>query len=325
MGVFQNIYLSGLDHYEVVKKFDDIQRAFKLEDIYITALISSFKWKNCPEGTINFFIEPYLQLSGRVAVFKDDVGTVKMHPCYPSGYLRESGEYEKYTIIARNGKQWIRNYDEIAIIYNNSFAIPYYGLVTEFASKSSSALLAVDCALERASVPPVLECETDEQMKTAIETLTANKNRAFFVKHKQGGYGEGEPKRVSAFDNRETDILSLWDVFSRYDRYFYRTFGISTVGIQKNERLTKAESTGEEEMTRYSLFDDMYQRRIEGVEKANEMFGTDITVEVNRDSKTVFELQLDNEDKIEMEKIEATKGANITPTENKEEKENETD
>ena len=313
MSVFKNIYTDGLEKYNVVKEFDNLHREFQLVDIYLTALCSSFKWQNCPKGNIPFTNEPRLQLSGRLAVFKDDSGNVQIHPCYPSGYLLPNGEYERYTIIARNGDQWIRKYDEIAIIFNNSFKLPYYSLVTQLADKSTKALIAVDAALERAATPPVLECDTDEALKTAIEVLGADKNRAFFVKKKQGGYGESSMTRVSSFDNRETDILSLWDVFSRYDRFFYRTFGISTVGIQKNERLTKAESTGEEEMTRYSLFEDMWERRKEGIEQANEMFGTEISIEINRDSKTVYEMNLDNDEKIEMERIEATKGANITP------------
>ena len=327
MSVFHNIYTSGFEKYECVKQLESSQQEFKIADIYLTALCSSFKWKDCPEGNLPFTNEPRLQLSGRLAVFKDDSNNVKIHPAYPSGRLLEDGEYEYYTIIARDGTSWIRKYDEIALIFNNSFKLPYYSLVLQFADKSAKALEAVDAALERSAVPPVLECETDEQLKTALEILTGKKNKAFTVKKRQGGYGEGEIKRVPAFDNRETDILALWDVFSRYDRYFYRTFGISTVGIQKNERLTKAESTGEEEMTRYSLFEDMYSRRKEGIEKANEMFSLSMDIEINRDAKTVFELDLDNEEKIEMEKIETTKGANIQQPEEKatekEESENE--
>ena len=322
MGVFQNIYLNGLEKYDCIKSVEEKQRGFQLADIYLTAVCSSFKWKNCPEGNIPFTNEPRLQLSGRLAVFKDDDGKILIHPCYPAGTLMANGEYEHYTIIARNGQQWIKKYDEIAIIFNNMFKLPYYSLIVQLADRSEKSLIAVDAALERAATPPVLECDTDEQMKTAIEVLGADKNKAFLVKRRQGGYGEAGMNRVSAFDNRETDILSLWDVFSRYDRFFYRTFGISTVGIQKNERLTKAESTGEEEMTRYSLFEDMYSRRLEGIKQANEMFGTEIEIEINRDSKTVYELQLDNDDKIEMERIEATKGANIQqPGEAKKEEE----
>ena len=311
MGVFQNIYLNGLETYKCVKDVEEKQRGFELADIYLTAVCSSFKWKKCPEGNIPFTNEPRLQLSGRLAVFKDDDGKVCIHPCYPAGDLLPNGEYSLYTIIARNGTQWIRKYDDISIIFNNMFKLPYYSLIVDLATRSQNSLVAVDAALERAATPPVLECDTDEQLKTAQEILTASKNKAFLLKKRQGGYGEAGITRVPSFDNRETDIISLWDVFSRYDRFFYRTFGISTVGIQKNERLTKAESTGEEEMTRYSLFEDMYSRRKEGIEEANAKFGTEIEIEINRDSKTVYELQLDNEDKIEMERIEATKGANI--------------
>ena len=125
------------------------------------------------------------------------------------------------------------------------------------------------------------------------------------------GYGDKVLQRAPVFDNRETDVLSLWDVFSRYDRMFYRTFGISTVGIQKNERLTEAESTGEEEMTRYTLFQDMYNCRMDGIEQVKKKFNYDLSIEVMRDQKTVYELSQSNEDKIKMRKIEASKGANI--------------
>ena len=308
--VFHNVYL---DKYEETQRQESYERFSVSQRVlltYIDTVISSFKW-NGVDNLPFFMPERFLLYSGRVGVFEYE-GKPVLYPIYPAGELMGDGEYSAYTAIFPNGKSIRLNREDVVIIFGNSLKLPLYGIVQDFANKSSFALCAVDSALKRAIIPPMISVDSDEQLKTMLECESPEKLlKTIAVLYNKGTYGDKGVQRVNIFDNRETDVLSLWDVFSRYDRMFYRTFGVSTVGIQKNERLTEAESTGEEEMTRYTIFQDMYNCRKIGIEEANKRFGTNIEIEIMRDNKSIFELTQDNQEKIDVYKIESSKGETV--------------
>jgi len=310
MSVFKNIYLDKFEEENRQIALNGFTISLRQLLIYTSTVQSSFKWKNVPDQPF-FMPERYLLYCPRLGFFLKD-GKPAIYPIYPAGSLMPDGEFDAYTAIEPDGKSTRLKREELAIIFSNSLKLPLYGIIRDFAEHSSYALCAIDTALKRAMLPPVIAAETDEQIKQIGEIADPNVSlKTVLAIPKYNGYGEKDAKRIPIFDNREEDVLALWDVFSRYDRMFYRTFGISTVGIQKNERLTEAESTGEEEMTRYSFFQDMYNCRLSGCEEIKKKFDYDLSFEVMRDQKTVYELSQSNEEKIRMRKIEATKGANI--------------
>lgn len=320
--VFSNIYLTRYEEERERENLDRFSVSFRVLLTYIQTVTSSFKWNNVTNVPY-FMPEKFLLYSARIGVFKynDDV---VIYPIYPAGALMPDGEYSAYTAIFPDGTSVRLNRDDVSIIFANSAKLPMYGIIQDFANRSSFALCAVDSALKRAIIPPILAVDSDEQLKAITEVEAPEKLLATIcAMYKDKAFGSKDGiQRVPIFDNRENDVLSLWDVFSRYDRMFYRTFGISTVGIQKNERLTEAESTGEEEMTRYTLFQDMYNCRKFGIDEANKKFGTNFEIEIMRDDKTVFEITQSNEEKVEARKIEQSKGANIGQQETAKEKDN---
>ena len=323
MSVFHNVYLSKYEEIAQQEKYDHFAVSVRQLLLYTSTVQSSFKWGNVPSQPF-FMPERYLLYSPRIAFFKDDDGNPQLYPAYPQGSLMPDGEYDRYTIIYPNGKSFIKERKDLVIIFANSLKLPIYAIILDFANKSSFALCAVDTALKRALLPPIFTPESEEQLKKILEIEDPEKLlKTVLALPAYEGYGDKTLQRAPVFDNRETDVLALWDVFSRYDRMFYRTFGISTVGIQKNERLTEAESTGEEEMTRYTIFQDMHNCRLAGIDEVKKKFGYELKLEIMRDQKTVYELSQSNEDKIEMREIEATKGANISTTENNDKKEEE--
>lgn len=311
MSVFQNVYLDKYKETEALEKRDHFTVYMRQLLLYATTVQSSFKWGNVPAQPY-FMPERYLLYSARIGFFEKD-GKPQLYPIYPAGGLMPDGEYDAYTAIYPDGTSVRLQRKDVVIIFANSLKLPVYSIILDFATRSSYALCAVDTALKRAMLPPIVGVEDEAQIKEIMEIQDPDKLlKTILALPTFKGYNSSELQRVPVFDNRETDVLSLWDVFSRYDRMFYRTFGISTVGIQKNERLTEAESTGEEEMTRYTLFQDMYNCRLAGIDEVKQRFGYELKLEVMRDQKTVYELSQSNEEKIRMRKIEATKGANIS-------------
>ena len=310
MSVFHNVYLTKYEETKQQEAADRYSVSNRVLITYTDAVMSSFKWKNV-ENVPFFMPEHFLLYSARIGVFLYENKPV-IYPIYPAGALMDDGEYSAYTAIFPNGKNVRLNREDVVIIFGNSLKLPTFSLISDFANKSSFALCAVDTALKRAIIPPVLSAATEEQLKKITECESPEKLlETVTVVLQEGGYGEKEIQKITLFDNRETDVLALWDVFSRYDRLFYRTFGISTVGIQKKERLTEAESTGEDEMARYTIFQDMYNCRKFGIDEANKRFGTNFEIEIMRDENTVYESKLTNEEKIEAKEIANTRGANI--------------
>ena len=64
--------------------------------------------------------------------------------------------------------------------------------------------------------------------------------------------------------------------------------------------MTLGESQSNTEITRYSVFWDMFEHRKEFCERVKEHFGIDISCEINRNIDTVVEFNLTTQDKIDM-------------------------
>lgn len=313
MSVFHNLFTSNFQ-----KQSEEIKKNHCIEDnkfyqIYMTSLISTFKWggKDFPLNLPKFMIEQGYQMGGMMGAYVTD-GNLYIYPCFPSGALTPENTYTKYTIVKYNGETVVKNADEIVIGYNNAFMAPYAPIVKNFAEKSSYALRAVDISIRRATRGKIIQGVDEEQLKMFGSMLgDDNTLKEFTVVPHTNDLVDDTIKGVSLFDNREIDVLAIWDVYVRYRNSFYATFGINNVEIQKRERITEAEGSGNDEIVRYTLLDDMYQRRKDFVESIKEKFNKEITVELQRDGNTVYALNQSNDDKIEDIVIAQTRGANI--------------
>lgn len=320
MSVYHNIYNAKLQEVQKAVEAQNNRTHTTLWFTYISTVLNTFKWGNLPETILSWLPEEFLMYWGKLAFFKDDDGNFKMYPCYMQGELEENGTYSSYTIIAKNGKSWARKADEIVICYNNASQLPTIGFINELAEKSAFALRSVDVSLERAIVPKVITGSDEGQMNLISQMYDKNKNLEIFRTAYGEAFGENGIDVKSLFDNRENDVLALWDVYVRYRNLFYTTFGINNVEIQKKERLTEAEGSGNDEIVRYTLLKDMYDQRMNFIQEVKEKFGYELTLELNRDSATVYELQLTNQQKIDNIETDLLKGVNYGVQEPKEEK-----
>lgn len=308
--VFHQIYKEKIDNITNQNAIEDYRAMGSIYTMYLTTVISSFRWKNLPPDTLPFNIEKFLCYWGMCAMFRDDDGKLQIYPCYPAGALKPNGEFEEYIIIAMNGKNWRRKREEIAICYDNSLQIPSIFMIKEFATKSTNALRAVDHALERSMLPAIIECESEEEMNRLADYYDRVKNGLpFRLTYKEGSNAQGS-KVNDVFDSRRYDVIEFWDIYVRYRNLFYTSQGVNNVEIQKRERLTEAEGSGNDEITRYTLLNDKIDRRDDYKKECMEKFESDIDYELNRDSATVYNLSLDNEEKIEDVQLNILRGIN---------------
>ena len=310
MGVFHKLYEDKLKQVYKDAIVEDSATRGSLFMSYYTATISTFKWTNLPEGTLPFQPEEYLTYWARMAFFKDDDGSFKMFPAYPSGSLLENGEYDRYTIISKNGKVWERSRDDIALCYDNSMMIPFIVIVEELSGKSSVALEAVDSALRKAILPAVISCKDEQQMNMLADMYDKVKRLLPFRLTMNGGFSDDSINTFNIFDNAKNDVISLWDVYVRYRNLFYTTIGVNNIEIQKRERLTKSEGSGNDEITRYTFLNDRYLHRLTFKDEVKEKFNYELGLEINRDTATVYEENLTNEEKIANAELDMLKGIN---------------
>lgn len=308
--VFHKIYEEKINSATNLAQYENFKTLTTLKTSFLTTVLSTFKWKKIPKTITKRNPEMNLCYWGLMAMFKDDNGELKIYPAYPSGALKENGEYERYTMVAYNGKTWSRSREEIALCYNNIIGIPSIYMINELTEKANFALRAVDNALERSMIPAIIECDTPEDMARISDLYDRNKNQLpFRLTYREGLKASGSVVN-DIFDSRKYDMLQMWDVYVRYRNLFYTTFGTNNIEIQKRERLTEAEGSGNDEITRYTLLQDMYDRRMDFVEECKEKFDYEIEFEVNRDSATVYNLELDNEDKIDDTQLNLMRGIN---------------
>lgn len=317
MSVFHNIYTQKYEEsavYQANKKFAE---DFNFFDTALTTVVNSISWKNLPDEKLPYFMpELFLQYSGRIARYEEK-GQGKLHPCFPNGQLDENGEFTSYTIVKPNGDTLTRKAEDIEVCFNNCFKMPYVYKIAQFSDKMSYAVRAVDTALAKACMPTIALFDTPEQLKKY--DIFSNPETAMrpFVAMLKEGLVPKELETIDIYDSSKVDVLALWDVYVRYRNLFYTTFGINNVEVQKKERLTEAEGSGNDEITRYSLLDDMFKQRTDFVDRCKKHFGDSMELEINRDIATVFELSADNATKLELAKLDFTKGTN--PAESNEE------
>lgn len=311
MGVFQKIYETEIlnEDKKVAGEITNMKDLFY--SLYKTTICNAFKYENLPDTKKKFLLEDYLFHSSSVAMFLDDNKKLTFAPCTPCGKLNRDGTYDHYRMVFRNGETYDRTYDEIEICYNNMLCYPSSIFAIQFAEKSAFALNAVDSALDRAIMPVLIECGNEEILKQVTALKTDKKLLQTFTTTLNSQF-HNEIHVHKFFDNNADDVLSLWDTYVRYRNFFYTTFGVSNVEIQKTERLTKNESQSNEEITRYTLFNDMYLNRLDFSKRVKNTFNVDIGLEINRDANTVYNLNTTNSDKIESIELEVLKGVNLT-------------
>lgn len=321
MSVFHKLYTEAIEKTKEQNKFIFDLEKFDFFLIYMTSLVSSFKWKKTPVDNMPLFKpEQFIQQSGRLGLFNYEN---KWHilPIFPNGTIEEYGEYSDYIAVDCTGKNYMLKKDDLCICYNNSFCVPYYSMVKRFSDKSALALRAVDVSLAKAIAPTLVGVSSQEQLDIIGEMAQSINNPVPYKAMIKGKFDAKELDRVPAFDNREVDVLALWDVYVRYRNLYYGTIGINNIEIAKRERLTEAEGSGNDEIVRYSLFDDMWEQRQDFIKRAKEKFNVDIEIEINRDVDTVYSLLTDNEDKIDAVEMETLKGVNLGGNNEEEEEE----
>ena len=255
-------------------------------DYYFNYLLSKlnsiFIWKNLPTNINKDFLNSTLFLDGIIVFFKQDNKLYAMDCAY-GGELNEY--YIPQEVIIANpilgslqltqDKDCVVMYNDSTNIYNQTGLRP---LIQQYATLLADNIVSLNCCQINTRVQTVFTADSDAQKNTAEKIFK--------------DLYSGKPYKVVTQDMMEkigvnpvatttkTDIISLMEFNNYILSNFYKAVGIMSNSVMKKERLITDEIDSQREAVDFNIY-DMLEHRVKAVEKINEMFGTNITVEIN--------------------------------------------
>lgn len=241
--------------------------------------LSRFEYKDLPDSMDERFLEMQLIERGNALLFVDDV----MGPlCLPFSYGGPLDIYQKPTArraYASNGYNTERSEIDSVIIYNNRMRTPDMAAIRLFAYRLWNFDRIIDINCNAQKTPIVVQC--DEQGRLTLTNLfkEVDGNAPVVYTNKNLDL----PNSLKAINIQAPFIAenvlnikkSVWDECMSY-------LGITTAGIYKAERVTSSEANNSGGTTVASRWSPLAERQT-AIEKFNQMFGLNITVNMRED------------------------------------------
>lgn len=241
--------------------------------------LSRFEYENLPDSMDERFLEMQLIERGNALLFVDDV----MGPlCLPFSYGGPLDIYQKPTVrraYASNGYNTERSEIDSVIIYNNRMRTPDMAAIRLFAYRLWNFDRIIDINCNAQKTPIVVQC--DEQGRLTLNNLfkEVDGNAPVVYTNKNLDL----PNSLKAINIQAPFIAenvlnikkSVWDECMSY-------LGITTAGIYKAERVTSSEANNSGGTTVASRWSPLAERQT-AIEKFNQMFGLNITVNMRED------------------------------------------
>lgn len=236
--------------------------------------LNMFEWKNLPETMNARFIEYCLYWYGQAAFVNDsNLGFIntQVTPANEENIYHEAIDYKCYSL----------NYDktfplnEIAYVRNNFESIPTDETIRLFAHRLYEAERTIEVNIRAQKTPVVIVCDQNNRlsMVNVYKDLDGN-NPVIFADKKLN------LDNITAI---RTDAPFVADKVNAYKQVVWGealTFlGINNTPHEKKERLVTDEVNSNNQMIE-NCYEIMLTCRKEAAEKFNNLYGTNITVEL---------------------------------------------
>ena len=238
-----------------------------------------FKYNGLPDSIPKYIFELYLQTNGNVCFYKHN-GELYV---FIGGMGGELNEYYLPTIytISNPFLNLTKNLviDKDCVVVANDSC--YQGMLPQF-KKYATGLVENELSMNIASINSrmisLISASDDRTLKSA----------EFYVKHIYDGdlsvisedaFLNG--LKVQPYAKATNDTLSKLIEYNQYLKAsWFNDIGLNANYNMKREAINSNESQLNDDML-FPTVDDMLERRKEGIEKVNKMYGTNITVELN--------------------------------------------
>lgn len=243
-------------------------------------LMQLFTYHKLPESLPGHEIDTYLYLYGRCGINesrKDPGKLIAVMPALstPTDYMDEFKNYTWATPL-QGGQQYIGKNG--IIISNTLLHNSLYPLIHCTAAKLAHADVTIICSLIN---------NRDTVALKAISQKFADDAEIYKRKKYNGDPAVLVDKGFNSIDisdlktQNSLNIREIADTEQLILKEFWETIGVNKT-TEKRERLISDESSGDGQLLRLNIL-NMYNSRVEGINKVNELYGTDITVECNVD------------------------------------------
>ena len=241
--------------------------------------IKMFKYKNLPDTISHKDLEIQLQVFG-FNIWKKVDG--KLYTFY-GGLGGEPNPYYLPTIAivanpALRYNESLKIDDNCVVMLNDYFYQGLMPLHEKYGRLLVEAEISLKFAIINARVPALVEADNDDTKKSA---------EVFFEQIEKGEkYGIIANKRflsegIKSHDfYKEAYIKDLIEAIQYIKGSWYNEIGINSAFNMKREAINEAEATLNEDIL-YPSVDEMLEMRRDALKKINDMFGTNIEVELD--------------------------------------------
>lgn len=289
-----NKFISNLD-FDTTNKND-------LVPMYVTySLIrtqSMFEYTNLPDTIPKKFLEMYLQCNGNCIIAKVNDNLY----AFTGGLGGEPNPYyfpTKYTVAnpALNLSKVYTIDKDCVLIPNDSLYMGLLPLIVKYSNQLAENDITLTIADINARITSLISASDDKTYKSATEYINQIKNGKLGIIAENALLDgiKAQPYSTTA-GNQITNLIE-------YHQYLKASL-FNDLGLNANYNMKRESiNSGESQLNNDALFpliDDMLNSRKQAIQKVNDMFGTDITVDLSsswKDNKTELELCQQNLDK----------------------------
>lgn len=282
----------------------------------LTRTQAMFKWNNLPDTIPEKYLEQYIQINGFACIAKADDGNLYT---FWGGLGGEPDAYYNPTIctVANPYLRLSKTYkidEDCVIIRNDPFYMGLIPLLKKYGSQLAENDLSMWMSSINTRIQAILSACDDDTKKAAEKYIDDVYNGKLSVIGKNPFLDE-DLKADNITGSSKTSTLGDLIEYHQYLKASeYNELGLNANYNMKREALNSAESSINDDIL-FPLVDVLLKMRQEGAEKVNEMFGTDISVELASSWE-------DNKEEEEAE-IEALNPESDETPENKEEEKEE--
>lgn len=238
-----------------------------------------FKYSNLPKTIPQKDLELILQCNGFAIWGKDNNGDLYV---YQGSLGGEPNPYYLPTlaIVANPSLRLNKTYvidEDCVVMLNDEMYQGLLPVINKYASLIIEGELSIKQALINARIPVIVTADNDTTFKSA---------KNFFEKIVKGE-DFGVVSTTDFFEGiktqdftKEVNIKELVEALQYIKGSFYNEIGLNSAFNLKREYIGEAEATLNEDIL-YPTIDTMLKNRQNALDKINEMFGTNISVELD--------------------------------------------
>lgn len=250
-------------------------------DNLLEILTSMFEYKNLPKGMEKEFLEGFLLTHGKVAFYELD-GILICSTCTFIGDLNTYGRPKDLLCITENGKSttfkdWENN-ENVVVVFNSTYHTPDLN-ICRYANFLAEVDKSLRVGITNTRFSKLCKAKNSSEKALLDNAIQGNENGVPQVIVSSNLLEETENGIIELTSPNDTDKLQyLSRLHEDFMRRFFNLYGMTTQGSEKMAQMSEKEINNGSNSSMIIPCDRLEERK-KGIEKVNEIFGTEIAVD----------------------------------------------